>query len=82
MNTHLTNINYISVVKRTGDEWSLLYKDIDLDEAPSNAILRVQSSEVCGIFVNDEFVEAIFSVACYFMLCEKMECGLRFLYRV
>ncbi len=58
MNTHLTNINYISVVKNTGNEWSLLYKDIDLDEAPSRAILRVQSAEVCGIFVNDEFVEA------------------------
>ena len=58
MNTHLTNINYVSVVKRNGDAWSLLYKDIDLEEAPSRAILRVQSSEVCGIFVNGEFVEA------------------------
>ncbi len=58
MNTHLTNINYISVVKRRGDAWSLLYKDIDLKEAPSRAILRLQSNEVCGIFVNGEFVEA------------------------
>ena len=58
MNTHLTNINYISVVKRTGNAWSLLYKDIDLKEAPSKAVLRLQTGKVCGIYVNGEFVEA------------------------
>ena len=58
MNTHLTNIDYISLVKFSGDAWGSLYKDFLLKEVPQKAVLRLQSDEVVGIFVNGEFVEA------------------------
>ncbi len=58
MNKHNTNIDYIGITKRSDDAWSLIYKDIELSAKPISAVLRVQSDNVCGIFVNGEFAEA------------------------
>lgn len=53
----LTDINWIGIVKTTGDEWSAYTRKFTLAQTPENAVIRVDSYGVCGIYINGEFLE-------------------------
>ena len=53
----LTNINWIGVVKRKGDEWSRFSKRFTLESPVEFGAIRADSRGVCAIYVNGHFVE-------------------------
>lgn len=52
-----TSINWVGIVKTSGDEWSYYTKKILLTEKPDFASIRMDSQGICGIYVNGEFLE-------------------------
>lgn len=58
MKEHFTNIEKIGLIKKSGSEWSVFSKTFYLEKAPHNAVIRIDSLGVCGIFLNGEFLEA------------------------
>lgn len=54
----LTAIDWIGLVKKSGDEWSTYSRTFYLEEKPELAVIRADSYGVCGIYINGEFVEA------------------------
>lgn len=55
---NLTSIKRIGVVKHSYDQWSTLSKKFNLEKAPDYADVRLDSTGVCGIFINGAFLEA------------------------
>ena len=55
---NLTSIKRIGTIKHSGSEWSEISKTFNLDVIPNEAIIRIDSVGVCGIFVNGTFLEA------------------------
>ena len=55
---NLTKIKRIGTIKHSGSEWSEISKTIFLDKKPENAFIRIDSTGVCGIFINGKFLEA------------------------
>lgn len=54
----LTDICRIGFIKEKGDEWAWYTKEIELNEKPEYATVKMTSDGVSALYVNGEFVEA------------------------
>ena len=57
INSNLTDIQRIGLIKKSGSEWSEYTKCITLNDRVDFASIRIESAGICGIYVNGKFLE-------------------------
>jgi len=55
---NVTSINRIGIEKHEGERWVRFKKKFTAPEGVDNAVIRIDSYGICGIYLNGEFIEA------------------------
>jgi len=55
---NLTDIQRIGLIKKSGSEWSEYTKSIVLTQKADFATIKLESTGICGIYINGTFLEA------------------------